>query len=492
MRVSLIPKVLRKFFFCLAATLISSPVLLGQGAGSSPAPTVTLPGPPNPFLGSDAEGQPTADVLKIDYTEAIDRGLRNNLGLLLAGDQTEAARGERWKQLSELLPNLSGRIQEDVQTQSLAALGFNKLFPLLAGSGSSGSTLPRVTPSFNYFDARVTLSQSIFNFNNLEKERSAAESVKAAQFTYKDAREMVVLAVGNAYLQYIASAARVETAEAQVKSAQSLYDKAADQQKAGLSPAIDALRSRVELQTRQQQLIVARNELAKQKLTVARIIGLPLGQEFVLTETAPFQALTALPLDVYLQRAYAARADYQAGLAQVRAAELSKRAAFAGHYPTVEVGANLGDIGVNPAQSNGTWQVTGGVNIPIFAGNKTHSEVLKADAELKQAQSRLGDLRGRIDYEVRTALLDLNAAADQVDVARSSVDLAEQALTQSQDRFTAGVTDSLEVVQAQEALAGAHESFIQSLYAHNLSKVELAHAIGDAEAGVKRFLKGNP
>jgi outer membrane protein TolC len=491
MRVSLIPKVLRKFFFCLAATLISSPALLGQAVGSSPAPTVTLPGTQNPFLGSDAEGQPTAEVLKIDYTEAIDRGLRNNLGLLLASDQTEAARGERWKQLSELLPNLSGRIQEDVQTQSLAALGFNKLFPLIAGSGG-GSTLPRVVPAFNYFDARVTLSQSVFNFNNLEKERSAAESVKAAQYTYKDAREMVVLAVGNAYLQYIAAAARVETAEAQVKSAQSLYDKAADQQKAGLSPAIDALRSRVELQTRQQQLIVARNELAKQKLTVARIIGVPLGQEFVLTETAPFQALTALPLEVYLQRAYAARADYQAGLAQVRAAEFSKRAAFAGHYPSVDLGANLGDIGVNPAQSNGTWQVTGGINIPIFAGNKTHSEVLKADAELKQARSQLGDLRGRIDYEVRTALLDLNAAADQVDVARSSVDLAEQALTQSQDRFTAGVTDSLEVVQAQEALAGAHESYIQSLYAHNLSKVELAHAIGDAEAGVKRFLKGNP
>jgi outer membrane protein TolC len=429
--------------------------------------------------------------LQIDFRDAIDRGLRNNLGLLLAADQTETARGERWKELSELLPNVSARLQEDVQNLSLAALGFNKLLPFFAPPGTNLSTFPRVTPAFNYFDARASLSQSLFNFKDLERERAALESLKAAQFTYKDAREMVVLAVGNAYLEAIAASARVETAEAQVKSAQALYEKAADQQKAGLSPAIDRLRSQVELQTRQQQLIVARNDLAKQNLSVARIIGLPPGQPFVLTEKAPYQALTALPVDVYLQRAYASRADYQAALARVRAAELSRRAAVAGHYPTLDLAANVGDIGVVPGQSNGTWQVNGGLNIPIFAGNRVHSDVLEADAQLKQARSQLGDLRGRIDYEVRAAVLDLNAAAEQVEVARSSVDLAEQALAQSQDRFSAGVADNLEVVQAQEAVASAHESYIESLYAHNLSKVELAHAIGDAEEGVKRYLKGN-
>jgi outer membrane protein TolC len=472
--------------------LFATPKLLAQAGGaSSPAPNVTLPGPQNPFLGSAPEGKVTADALQIDFKDAIDRGLRNNLGLLLAGDQTQMARGERWKELSNLLPNLSARVQEDVQTQSLAALGFNKLFPLLAAPGNTTTSLPRLVPAFNYLDARAFLGQSVFNFNSLEKERAALESVKAAQLTYKDAREMVVLAVGNAYLQAIAAGARVETTEAQVKSAQALYDKAADQQKAGLSPAIDALRSQVELQTRQQQLIVSRNDLAKLKLNMARIIGLPPGQEFVLTEKAPFQALAALPLDSYLQRAYAARPDYQAAVAQVRAAELSRKAASAGRYPTVDVAANFGAIGVNPSQSNGTWQVNGGVNIPIFAGNRVHGDVLEADAQLKQARSQLGDIRGRIDYEVRAALLDLNAAAEQVEVARSSVDLAEQALAQSQDRFTAGVADNLEVVQAQESVASAHESYIESLYAHNLSKVELAHAIGDAEEGVKRYLKGN-
>ncbi len=485
-------KAVRTIFSCLALALLGAPRLLAQTAGgTSSAPTVSLPGAQNPFLGSAPEGKASPEVLQIDFKDAIDRGLRNNLGLLLAGDQTQMARGERWKELSDLLPDISARVQESVQTQALAATGFNKLFPLLSPPGSSAANLPRLVPTFNYFDARASFSQSIFNLKNIEKEHSASESLKAAQFSYKDARETVVLAVGNAYLQAIAGSARVETAEAQVKNAQALYDKASDQQKAGLSPAIDALRSQVELQTRQQQLIVARNELAKLKLNVARIIGLPPGQEFVLTEKAPYQALTPLPIEAYLQRAYAGRADYQAALAKVRAAELSRRSAVAGHYPSLDVNANLGDIGVTPSQSNGTWQVSGGLNIPIFAGNKVHSDVLEADARMKDARSQLADLRGRIDYEVRTALLDLNAAADQVAVARSSVDLAEQALAQSQDRFTAGVADNLEVVQAQETVASAHESYIQSLYSHNLSKVELAYAIGDAEEGVKRYLKGN-
>jgi outer membrane protein TolC len=449
---------------------------------SAPTPSISLPGTQSPFTGSEPEGKATTEVLQLSFQEAIDRGLRNNLGLLLSGDQTIMARGERWNELSNLLPNLSAQVQEDVQTLSLTALGLkSNVFPF---------PIPRVIGPFNYLDARASVSQSLFNFKNLEQERAASESLKSAQYTYKDARELVVLAVGNAYLTAIAAAARIETTEAQVKNALALYDRAVDQQKAGLNPAIDTLRSQVELQTRQQQLIAARNDFAKQKLSLARVIGLPPGQEFSLTEKAPYQALTPLPLEVYLQRAYLSRSDYQAAQAQVRAAELSRRAATAGHYPSLDVNANYGDVGVTPAHSNGTWQVDGGLTIPIFAGGKVHSDVLEADAQLKQARSQLNDLRGRIDYEVRASLLDLTSAADQVEVARSSVELAEQTLTQSEDRFSAGVADNLEVVQAQESVASAHESYIQSLYAHNLAKIELARAIGDAEQGVKRYLKG--
>lgn len=471
-------------FLNVTLALLINPGLESQTtAAPSNSPSVTLPGSQSPFLRSAPEGNATSEVLQIDFKEAIDRGLRNNLGLLLAGDQALAARGQRWQQLAELLPNVGIRAQEAVQTESLTALGFKAdVFHL---------PVPRVIGPFNYFDLRANLSQDIFNFRSLERERAATAGLKAAQFSLKDARELVVLAVGNSYLQAIAAAARVETAEAQVKNAQALYDKAADQLGAGLSPAIDALRSQVELQTRQEQLIVARNDLAKATLTVGRVIGIPPGQQFVLTEKAPYQALTPLPLETYLQRALAERADYQAAMAQVESAELSRKAAAAGRYPSLDMSANFGDIGTTPAQSNGTWMVIGGINIPVFAGNRVHADVLEADAQLRQARSLLGDLRGQIDYQVRTALLDLNAAAEQVEVARSSVDLAEQTLAQARDRFAAGVADNLEVVQAQESVAGAHESYIQSLYAHNLAKVELAYVIGDAEHGVKQYLKGH-
>ena len=325
--------------FAFALTLLF-PVTSVVAQNSAPTPSISLPGSQSPFTGSEPEGKATPEVLQLSLQDAIERGLRNNLGLLLSGDQTIMARGERWKELSNLLPNLSARGQEDVQTQSLTALGFkSNVFPF---------PVPRVIGPFNYFDVRASLSQSLFNFKDLEKERAASESLKSARYTYKDARELVVLAVGNAYLMAIATAARIENTDAQVKNAQALYDKAVDQQKAGLSPAIDTLRSQVELQTRQQQLIAARNDFAKQKLSLARVIGLPPGQEFLLTEKAPYQALTPLPLEIYLQRAYASRSDYQAAQAQVRAAELSRRAATAGHYPSLDLNANYGDIGVTP------------------------------------------------------------------------------------------------------------------------------------------------
>ena len=448
---------------------------LPYGANQNPSQNTTgisLGGTQNPFAGSVSLAKATTEVLPLTFDDAINRGLKQNLGVLLASDDTVSARGQRWKELSNLLPNLNASLAENVQTVSLAQFGFK-----LPG-------LPRVIGPYNYLDIRGSLNQSLFNFNFIEKERAATQNLKSTQFNYKDARELVVLAVGNAYLQALAGTARVETADAQVKTAQALYTKASDQQRAGVSPAIDVLRAQVELQNRQQQLIVARNDFAKQKLALARIIGLAPGQEFSLADKVPYAPLTTQGLEQSLQRAY------QAALSQVRSAELSRRAATAEYFPTLGVEADYGDIGVSPFRSNGTYHVAGTLNVPVFQGGRVHGDTLHAEASLRQARNQAENLRGQIDYEVRTAMLDLNAAADQVQVAQSSVQLAQQTLTQAQDRFSAGVTDNLEVIQAQEALAGANESYIASLYAHNLAKVEFAKAIGFAEQGVKDYLKG--
>jgi len=194
-------------------------------------------------------------------------------------------------------------------------------------------------------------------------------------------------------------------------------------------------------------------------------------------------------LDEALRRAYASRPDYQAAIQQVRAAEKFRRAATAEHFPSLNFAGNYGAAGVNVGESHGVFEVGATLAIPIFAGGRAHADVLEAEATLRQNRQQLENLRAQIDYEVRTALLDLTAAADQVEVARSSLDLANQTLDQARDRFTAGVADNLEVVQAQETVASANENYIGSLYAHNVAKVFLARAIGFAEQGVRQYLE---
>jgi len=351
-------------------------------------------------------------------------------------------------------------------------------------------TAPVPTINYSFFDSRLYVSQSLFNWQYINNTRAATQNLASREYTYKDARDLVVLAVGYTYLQAIAAEARVQTAQAQVKTAQSIYDQASDQVKAGTSPAIDALRAKVELQTRQQQLIQAVNDLAIRKLTAARVIGLAPGQDFELTDKSLYQPFVPMTVEEALQRAYASRSDYRAAEADVRAAELSRKAAIAGYLPSLSFDANYGAASQHPSTATSVYDVRGTLTIPIFLGGRVHGDVLQADARLRQGRERLENLRAQIDAEVRTALLNLQSSAQQVTVALSNMDLADQTLTQSTDRFSAGVTDSVEVVQSQEAVASAHEQYISSLYSFNYSKIFLARSLGLGEQGVKEFFKG--
>ena len=463
----------------------STPSAPRQGASASGSSDGESPSPANyrtaqsPFLGSVPEGEATGTVLPLSLKDAIDRGLRNNLGLLLAGDSSLAARGKKWEELSHLLPNVSAAATQSVEQIDLAALGFRFNFP----------GVPPVVGPVGIFDARAYVTAPIFDWHAIQRERGARANESAARYNYREARELVVLATGNEYLLTIAAAARVDAAQAQLETAQALYNKARDQQSAGVSPAIDTLRAQVEFQTRQQQLIVARNGYAKQKLALARTVGLPTGQEFNLTDQVPYQPLTPLSVEQALQRAYASRSDYQAAAQQVLAAEQFRSAATAEHYPSLDFAADYGAAGVNVGHSHGVFLAGATLDIPIFAGGRAHADVLQAESTLRQSRQQLEDLRAQIDYDVRTALLDLSAAGDQVQVARSALDLANQTLVQARDRFTAGVTDNLEVVEAQDSLASANENYISSLYSHNVAKISLARAIGFAEQGVKQYLE---
>ena len=448
---------------------------------STPGEAIPGTGGVNSFAAS-APAKLVPGVLPLSLQEAIDRGLKQNLGALLSNADIRSARGQRWEQLSALLPHVTAAPYVAESKINLDEGGF-------AGLASMFHLSPSIGP-FSYFDVRATVTQTLFDWKSINATRAASQSLKSAEYSYKDARDLVVLAVGYTYLQAIADVARIETAEAQVQTAQALYDQANDQVTAGTSPEIDGLRAKVELQTRQQQLIQAKNNYAIQKLTVARVIGLAPGQEFEFTDKSPYQPFEGITVEEALSRAYASRSDYQAAASDVRAAEFSRKAAAAGYLPSLSFDADYGVGGPHPSSATQVGDVRGTLSIPIFQGGSVHGDILQADAKLQQSRERLDNLRGQIDADIRTALLNLESSAEQVKVARSNIDLAEETLAQSRDRFIAGVTDTVEVVQSQEAVASAHEQYISSLYRYNYAKISLVRALGIAEQGVKEFFKG--
>jgi outer membrane protein TolC len=433
------------------------------------------------FLGSVRTGQATGTMLDLSLKDALDRALKYNLAIIEGTQNNREAQATRLRSLNALLPNLSARLDGALEQINLRAAGFNPNIP--------GIHLPTIIGPFGVADARAYLSQQVLNWSDIKNWKSATESEKATQYTYKRDREVVVRTTGDAYLLVISDIATADSIRARVETAQTLYRNAVDQNKQGVIAGIDVLRAQVELQTEQQRLISAENQLSIDKLVLARIIGLPGGQEFRLADSVPYAPLTGMSLEESLKQARLNRADYLSAEAQVRAAELALRAAVAENYPSLSTDANYGDIGSpNFGTSHGTFSIAVGLNIPIFQGSRVRADKLRADSALEQRKAELADLGGRIDDEVRTAFFNFQSSSELVTVARSNTDLATQTLTQAQDRFRSGVADNLEVVQAQESVASANQSYIASLYSFNVSKLSLALALGVAEQSALQYL----
>jgi outer membrane protein TolC len=484
----------RIFHIPVVILVFAASVLAQQGAGvlsfpeipasNLPAPASTASGnvfttTQSPLAGGIPSGDATGGTLPLSLSEAIKRGLEHNLGTLLSTESMKAARGSRLRALSRLLPSVSTGVSELQQQVNLEAFGFQ---------GFPG--MQTVVGPFNVFDVRASVSQTVLDFSSLNRYRAENENLRAAQFSTENTRDMVVFVCANLYLQAVASNSRIEATRAQVNTAQALYDLAADQKTAGVVSGIEVLRAQVELQAQQQRLIVAEDQHAKDKLALARAIGLPLGQKFVLTDGMAFVPIVEMSLEETAQRAYRERPDFKSAQARVRAAELDRKATKAQHLPTVDFNADYGVIGRRPWDSHGTFDVATVLRIPIFQGGSVRAGEIQAEAVLRQRQAELEDLRARIYYDIQNAFLDLKAAADRVHVSESASKLAEEQVQQSRDRFGAGVTNNVEVIQAQEALATASENYIASLQAHSAAKLALARAIGISEFAYEQFLRG--
>jgi outer membrane protein TolC len=472
---------------CLLTILLAGAIpALGQFGGGQSTTTIPSFEPPvvpqapaqSAYQGSVVTQPATPGVIQLTLREAVLTGLKNNLGIILSGQNVNQAGGQRLQQLQKLLPIVTGSFKESVQQINLKAEGLN--FP----------GIPTIIGPFSYTDVRGNVDWTLLSVPSLDNYLASRHDFAGTKLSLDDARNLVALSIGYAYLACISDEANIANDEAQVASTKVSLDQANANHDAGTAPELDVLRARVDYQTQQQALIRDQNAHEKDKIALARAVGLPLEQKFELADRLPFAPLEGIQPDEALKIAYATRKDLQALQQELKAAELSRKAATAERFPTVSFSGDYGDIGPTLGKSHGTFDVTGSASVPIFQEAKLRGDAKQTQAQLDNQRAQLSDLRGQIDADIHDAFLDLESAAKLVEVARSNEELANQTLSDAQQRYSAGVSDNLAVVQAQASVAQANSQYVVSLYQHNVAKLSLARAMGVVDTRYQQFLGG--
>jgi outer membrane protein TolC len=448
----------------------------GQLPIASPQSAQTPPSQSS-YSGSVSKETATADTLSLTLDDAVQRGLKTNLGLLLSNTQTANARGQRLQELQALLPSIDANIKEAYLQSDLAAQGLR-----IPG-------FPTIIGPFGYTDARANLSWTVVSLNSYKNYVASRHYFKAAELSAEDSRQMVILTVGNAYLKVLADAAQIDAVQSELATSDVSLHQAISNHEAGTAPKLDQLRAQVDNQSLQQQLIVAKNALEKDKLSLARIIGLPLGQKFDTVDKAPYAAFDLPEIQQAIKQALANRKDHQAAIEQTAANEDQRKAATYDRLPTLKAEADYGAIGTNLRHSHGTVDATGTLTIPIFKEAQFRGEARVAQSNLDQQRDKQSDLDAQIEADVRDALLDIASSQQQVEVSHSNVELSTEVLSEAQDRYKAGVSDNLAVSDAQQSVALANSQYVNSLYQHNVAKLNLARAMGVAQ-NYKEYLGG--
>jgi outer membrane protein TolC len=457
---------------------IATPRTINPAANST-TPSSLAGQQQNPFLGSVPTGTLSNEPIALSLSDAIARGLRYNLGVIENQASLRQAQAQRLRALSAMVPSVSALLRQNLDDLNRVAIGLK-----IPG-------LPASTGQFGYQESYLTFSDNGLNLDSMYRYRASKQAAEAQKLQLDDAGNVVALAVGTAYLQVQSSEARVETAKAELDSARELEAQAINRVNSGLAAEIDGFRATVQRQTSEQRLTVSAANLDKDKLTLARLIGLPSGQQFSTISKAGYQPWSGADLTSSLAQARNDRADIKSAAATATATQLTKRAAQLERAPGLSLSGYYGSIGTNLARSDATYSLVATISLPIFTGGRIRSDIQDASAQLDRRQSEYADLVGRVDYEVRNAFTDLQAADSAVKVAEKNSQLAQRTLDQARDRFLNGVTNNLEIIQAQQDVAAANENYISSLFAHNLAKLTLLRAMGSAQKDVNKYLGGN-
>jgi len=463
----------------MVLTILVMAAGLAHLSAQQPAPTSAA----NPFFGSVTARLATDETLKLTLDDAIGLGLKNNLGLKEAENSEKSVRGQKNEALQAFLPTLTLTGSTGVHQQSLIANGFGPgVMKKFGYAGVSPITRDELT------EGRIHLAQTLFSVPVMATWKAVGAAERAADSSRQNARSEVVQQVASAYLHTIAAASEVDNAQALETQDQLLLRHAHEAHEAGTAANLDELRARVQLQAQQQALIAAQNALEKNLILLKREIGLDPGQKVVLTDQAPYNDLAAQTPEELRAVAYKNRPDYQ-NLQDQTAEFKAIRAAYRGRrLPSLSFNGDYGVSHVGGIGSHGNFAAIGSLSFPLFREASLRGDTDAAQARLDAITAQLADLRGQIDLQVRSALLDVQATARLVAVARSSVELATRALTDETDRVDAGVDDNLPLVTAQATLAAAQSSLVESLYQYNLSKLALARAAGILETQYRVYL----
>jgi outer membrane protein len=409
---------------------------------------------------------------RLTLQDAIERALSANVNGLLARERIAAAEGTRLRRYSAaMLPRVSAETYANVQNRDLAAFGIS--FP----------GLPQVVGPFSNYDARIYAQQNIIDLASLHGLRASERAVDAGKLDSQDVRDQIVRSVASIYLQAESAEARAVAAQTRVGDSNRLLKLAQDRHDAGVATGVDVLRAQVQLANDKQALLIEQNQYQQALLALARSIGIDPGVPIELAEALRFELLTEPEAGTLAQAALATRADYLSLAAQRQSLVEQQSANRARWYPKLSISGNYGAIGRNVGGMQGTGLLQAQIDVPVFDRDR-NGEAQELASQVRGLDDRIADLRRGVEEDVREALLNLDSAAQQVDVAEQGQGLAGRELQLAQDRFEQGTANNVEVVTAQDELARAQENYILAVTSHVDAKFALARALGDTEKNI--------
>ena len=418
--------------------------------------------------------------VRLTLEDAIHRALEANLSVLEARDRTEEDRGTETRSQAALLPRVSAQTYANYQNRDLRAFGISV----------PGFPLPSVVGPFSNYDFRIYAQQNLLDLGSLHTWRASQRALDADRLTEQDARDLIVRVAASLYLNAQSAEARTRAAQSRVTDSTTLLKLAQDRHDAGTATGVDVLRAQVQLANDKQVLLENENQYKQSLLGLARNLGMSPGTPLELAEPLRYLSLDQSAPDALVTSALTSRADYESLVTQREKLLEQQRASRARFYPRVSINGNVGELGRSIGGVATTGLIQGQIDFIVFDRDR-EGEAQQLAARLRSIDDQIGDLRRGVDEDIRAALLNLDSAAQQVEVAAEGQGLAKRELQEAQDRFQAGTANNVEVVTAQDELARAEENYILAVSSHVDAKYALARALGDTEKNIRKFA-GNP